>query len=165
MANDLKNVFDMYLKELYINREAWDNIKRHAVEGGSLEIGGFLMGIRCVLDEHPITWITKSVRGTCKSSSAQVVIETSTYDKVLAEMEAEGISIVGWYHTHPGIGVFLSGTDRETMSSHFSDLFSIALVLDPKRKNHGFFGWGQDRCLRRLNAYLFDGPNYKQCLL
>jgi proteasome lid subunit RPN8/RPN11 len=156
----------MYLKELYINKEAWTDINRHAVEGGSNEIGGFLMGFRCMLDSHPMTWITKSVRGICTSSPAHVIIETSTYDRVLTVMEAEDLSIVGWYHTHPKLGVFLSPTDRDTMSLHFNDPSSIALVLDPKMDTWAFFGWDEERRrLKRLDAYLFDGPNYKQYIL
>jgi proteasome lid subunit RPN8/RPN11 len=144
----------MYLKELYINKEAWYDVNRHAVEGGLNEIGGFM------------TWITKSVRGICTSSPAHVIIETSTYDRVLTVMETEGLSILGWYHTHPKLGIFLSGTDRDTMSLQFNDPFSIALVVDPIRDTWGFFGWDEERKrLKHLNTYLFDGPNYRHYLL
>ncbi|HPS90661.1 MAG TPA: Mov34/MPN/PAD-1 family protein [Methanothrix sp.] len=155
----------MYLKELYINENAWMDINKHAIEGDSIEIGGFLMGFKCILDDHPIVWITKSVRGNCRSSAAQVIIETSTYDNVLTEMESNGLSVVGWYHTHPGIGIFLSGTDKNTMFRHFNNPSSIALVLDPKRNTWGFFGWDEEkRRLKHLSAHLFCGDNCEEYL-
>lgn len=153
----------MYLRELYINKKAWDDINDHAIKGGSIEIGGFLLGFECILDNLPVIWITKSVRGNCRSSPAQVIIETSTYDEVLTKIESEGLSIVGWYHTHPGFGVFLSGTDKNTMSLHFSKPSSVAIVLDPIRGTSGFFGWDKEKKrLKHLNAYRFDGDNDAQ---
>lgn len=156
---------DMYLKEVYINKEAWDDINRHAFESRSLEVGGFLLGFSGLLGESPVAWIIKSVRGDCRSSSAHVVIETSTFDKILDEIETGELSIVGWYHTHPGWGIFLSGTDRNTIFQHFKDPQSIALVLDPKGGDHGFFGWDYDKMsLGRLNAYIFSGIDYNHYL-
>lgn len=156
----------MYLKEVYINENVWADIKMHGVEGLPNEIAGFLMGYRCILNEQPLIWITKSVKGNCTSSPAHVVMEVSTYDRVMAEMEAEPISIIGWYHTHPGIGVFLSSRDLKTISQLFSDPSSVSLVLDPKSDIWGFFGWDEKRkSLNHLNTYLFTGKNYKDYLL
>lgn len=58
------------------------------------------------------------------------------------ELVKEGArnSLVGWYHSHPGFGVFLSPRDLKTHST-FTDAFplSIALVIDPVRGEEGFF--------------------------
>lgn len=153
----------MYLKEVYINEDAWHDVKMHAIEGGLNETGGYLLGFRCMLEKHPVTWITKSLRGKCISSRANVVIDASTYECVPKEIETNDLYIMGWYHTHPGFGVFLSGVDMNTMFLHFDDMFSIALVLDPMKMEHGFFGWKKDGSkLDHLNAYLFYGNNYEE---
>lgn len=49
--------------------------------------------------------------------------------------------VVGWYHTHPGLGVFLSGTDLRTQSAFFPNPWQLAVVVDPVKKPNevGFF--------------------------
>ncbi|MBI4871204.1 MAG: hypothetical protein HY814_06515 [Candidatus Riflebacteria bacterium] len=49
--------------------------------------------------------------------------------------------IVGWHHTHPTFGCFLSGHDR-FIQDHFFDLpWQVALVVDPCRNTLAFFQW------------------------
>jgi hypothetical protein len=50
-----------------------------------------------------------------------------------------GLMVVGWYHSHPNLGVFFSGTDRATQSAFFTSL-RLGLVIDPIRKDEVFFG-------------------------
>ena len=49
------------------------------------------------------------------------------------------LRIVGWYHTHPRLGVFLSGTDLRTQRLYFSAPWQIAIVIDPVSKEIGYF--------------------------
>jgi proteasome lid subunit RPN8/RPN11 len=46
--------------------------------------------------------------------------------------------IVGWYHSHPGYGCFLSDTDLATQSM-FSEPEHCALVVDPLQKEMAAF--------------------------
>ena len=47
--------------------------------------------------------------------------------------------IVGWYHTHPDFGIFLSDYDVFIHQHFFSGPGQIALVIDPVRKLEGVF--------------------------
>jgi proteasome lid subunit RPN8/RPN11 len=47
--------------------------------------------------------------------------------------------IIGWYHSHPGHGVFLSGKDRATQATWFTLPWHIALVVDPLRHEAAAF--------------------------
>jgi hypothetical protein len=49
--------------------------------------------------------------------------------------------MVGWYHTHPGWGVFLSGPDSFICRNFFNRPLDLALVIDPCRQDRGFFQW------------------------
>ena len=49
--------------------------------------------------------------------------------------------VVGWHHTHPGYGIFLSGTDMFSHRSFFNLTWMFALVVDPRAENLGFFQW------------------------
>lgn len=51
--------------------------------------------------------------------------------------------ILGWYHSHPGHGIFLSATDQATQNNYFSAPWQIAIVIDPVRDEFGVFA-GQD---------------------
>ena len=45
---------------------------------------------------------------------------------------APGTRIVGWYHTHPGLGVFFSGQDRFIQRNFFAGEGQVGLVYDPQ---------------------------------
>jgi proteasome lid subunit RPN8/RPN11 len=46
---------------------------------------------------------------------------------------------VGWHHTHPGYGIFLSGYDQFIHFNFFNVPGMFALVVDPKAESLGFF--------------------------
>ena len=50
-------------------------------------------------------------------------------------------AILGWQHTHPGFGIFLSAYDMFIHKNFFSQPWQVALVVDPKRQELGFFHW------------------------
>jgi proteasome lid subunit RPN8/RPN11 len=47
---------------------------------------------------------------------------------------------LGWYHTHPEQGIFLSDSD-ETAHSIFAEPYQFALVVDPRSMQAGLFHW------------------------
>jgi hypothetical protein len=58
--------------------------------------------------------------------------------------------IVGWYHSHPGFGVFLSDHDTFIHKNFFSSPLQVAWVYDPLSDEEGCFGWVGKR-LERLS--------------
>jgi proteasome lid subunit RPN8/RPN11 len=54
---------------------------------------------------------------------------------------APDLEMVGWYHTHPGWGVFLSGMDTFICRHFFARPLDLALVIDPCRDDRGWFCW------------------------
>jgi proteasome lid subunit RPN8/RPN11 len=55
-----------------------------------------------------------------------------------ASPEKKNLRKVGWFHTHPGHGIFMSSTDRSNHSM-YSNPWQVALVLDPIHRTWGFF--------------------------
>ena len=49
--------------------------------------------------------------------------------------------IVGWYHSHPNYGIFLSDRDRFCQDSTFNSPGQIAYVVDPVNGLEGVFCW------------------------
>ena len=75
-------------------------------------------------------------------SGSSFFVDITDYEKVFSLISFERIDqgevIVGWAHTHPGLGLFFSGTDIETQLTYQSmHSLSFGLVLDPTRiANH-----------------------------
>jgi len=69
---------------------------------------------------------------------------TFTQDSLVAlndalEARYPGKQIVGWYHTHPHMGVFLSSYDLWLHEHFFPEMWQVALVIDPHAQEAGFF--------------------------
>lgn len=70
------------------------------------------------------------------------------------------LDIVGWFHTHPDLGVFYSSDDVVVHSAAFTLPWHVGLVIDPLREEASFFGWvgGQ---LRPLSGF-YELPERQQ---
>jgi proteasome lid subunit RPN8/RPN11 len=47
--------------------------------------------------------------------------------------------VVGWYHSHPGLGAFFSHTDRDTQRAFFPHAYSVGWVVDLLRGESAWF--------------------------
>ncbi len=66
-----------------------------------------------------------------------------------------GKQMVGWYHTHPHMGVFLSSYDTWLHEHFFPEMWQVALVIDPHAQEAGFFVRSQDGSLDPRRYYGF----------
>ena len=82
--------------------------------------------------------------------------ETWDYINEVKDEKYSNYSIIGWYHTHPGFGIFLSGMDKFIQDNYFNMPYQVALVVDPKASTNGIFAW-QDGKIRSLkNCWIGD---------
>jgi hypothetical protein len=68
-----------------------------------------------------------------------------------------GMHLVGWYHSHPHIGVFMSGSDVVIHQDIFNEPWHVALVLDPSRQEAQFYAW-QKQQLTGVGGYQIAYP-------
>jgi proteasome lid subunit RPN8/RPN11 len=74
------------------------------------------------------------------ATGTKVSIQKSEWKEVWKDLAlTPGSQIVGWYHSHPNHGVFLSAVDRKTQSLWFAQEWKIAIVIDPIRGEHQAF--------------------------
>ncbi len=66
--------------------------------------------------------------------------------------------IVGWYHSHPGFGVFLSDHDTFIQRNFFSDPRQVAWVFDPHPDEEGRFALRDGEIVRLPQIALRDEP-------
>jgi proteasome lid subunit RPN8/RPN11 len=120
-----------------IARKALDLVMKKA-KGTDREIIGILVGRT---ENHTIV-ITEAVSGEQESGDVRAQLPPSTIAKVtdrILKGEIQG-RIVGWYHSHPGFGLFMSGTDISTQQNlqQFSSKVT-ALIVDPETEKFAFF--------------------------
>jgi proteasome lid subunit RPN8/RPN11 len=117
------------------------DLERHAYSNLDAEVGGMLFGE--IVGGNTV--IAGSVAAT--TAAAQQISLTFTHDvwqDILkaGEERFPGKTIVGWYHTHPSFGLFLSEYDQFIQNNFFSNAGQIALVIDPIAGNMGWFEIG-----------------------
>lgn len=108
----------------------------HARSGGSLEVMGLMLG---KIEAHTFV-VTDAFRLPVEGTETRVNAqdEANEYMITYLERSREGggqpENAVGWYHSHPGYGCWLSGIDVNTQKTQqsFQDPF-VAVVIDPDR--------------------------------
>lgn len=64
--------------------------------------------------------------------------------------------IVGWIHTHPNYGIFLSEYDKFIQNNFFKEDYQIAYVIDPIQRAEGFY-YNSSASLEKCRSfYIYD---------
>lgn len=102
------------------------------------ELGGLLIGDAFVHpaggdspDQLAVVRVREAIRGDdYASTSVSLQLGTSVWDEARNRL-GEGRLVIGWYHSHPRLGAFFSGTDRRTQRAFFAHPYSVGWVIDP----------------------------------
>lgn len=123
---------------------AHDQAWQHATANKSVEICGVLVGGWRRDADGPFVEIEHIIPSdAAKSGMAEVTFTHEAWGKINQEMDTRYSDkrIVGWYHSHPDFGIFLSDRDVFIHQHFFSGPGQIALVVDPVRRLEGVFCW------------------------
>lgn len=72
------------------------------------------------------------------STGVSLRMESGVWEEARQRLGVQEI-IVGWYHSHPGLGAFFSHTDRRTQRDFFAHAYSVGWVVDPLRGESAWF--------------------------
>lgn len=138
-----KNAVTIFIRDCVL-----DAILDFSDEDLQREIGGFLIGnlyvdkdsgkdFRYVEVEHFLPAVD------VKSHSASLTFTHDTWSQANNEVASRFSDkrIIGWHHTHPGLGVFLSAYDLFIHRNFFGCDWQIAMVVDPNQREFAFFQW------------------------
>jgi proteasome lid subunit RPN8/RPN11 len=92
--------------------------------------------------ENQSLWINDIIPGDAETGEASCVFPPQRLAEVANEFVEGRISgrIVGWYHSHPSQGLFLSQTDVEThMRFYQFSPYAVSLVADPTSAEFGIW--------------------------
>lgn len=124
-----------YFKHVRISAVALLKMTMHARSGGNLEVMGLMQGK--ISGDTFI--VTDAFRLPVEGTETRVNAQDEANEYMVGYLEAcraQGKleNAVGWYHSHPGYGCWLSGIDVTTQHTQqmFSDPF-CAVVIDPDR--------------------------------
>ncbi len=123
---------------------AHEAIWNHATENTTVEICGVLVGSIEQDDDGPFCRIAHAIRcDSATSKFAEVTFTHESWAEINRQMDADftEFQIVGWYHTHPDFGIFLSDRDCFIHQNFFSGPGQVAHVVDPIRQIEGVFQW------------------------
>lgn len=129
---------------VYFEETAYRSMMAHAKTTCEVELGGVLVGdVLC--DAHgPYLKIVGSIPAeAAKNRNTQMTFTHETWEYINSVRDATypDHALVGWYHTHPGFGVFLSEMDMFIQKNFFNQPFQIAVVIDNKAHQEGCFVW------------------------
>jgi COP9 signalosome complex subunit 5 len=124
-----------HFKYVRISAVALVKMVTHARSGGDLEIMGLMLGYV----DHETFIITDAVRLPVEGTETRVNAQDEANEYIVQFLEksrqnGQLENAVGWYHSHPGYGCWLSGIDVGTQHAQqqFTDPF-VAVVIDPHR--------------------------------
>jgi proteasome lid subunit RPN8/RPN11 len=115
-------------------------IRQHARTSMKAEVCGVLIGNT----EHERLTVEACIAGiNAAQGGAHVTFTQDTWEHIykIKDKEYPDDKIVGWYHSHPGFGVFLSEHDLFIQQNFFSNPQQVAWVYDPHTDEEGCFGW------------------------
>ena len=143
--------------QVVVKRSVLDAICEHGLSRTDVEVCGVIVG-NCYRDERgPFIYIEAMIQGEHSDNKvAQVTFTSETWNHIQDEMDQHfsGQRILGWYHTHPGFGIFLSAMDMFIHENFFNESHQLALVYDPVKGEDGLFVWRKGKA--ELHQYLVE---------
>lgn len=120
----------------------------HALEHPTVETGGLLVGRACRDGAGEYLRVEGAVPAQCaERTAASLTFTHEAWAQMHVQVQERfpDLQVVGWFHTHPGLRVFLSGPDLFLHRSLFAQRFDVAVVLDLPSRQWGLFAWHGDR--------------------
>ena len=113
-------------------------IEDHCFSETQIEVGGFLVGY-LEGDTAHVTNVFPAKHSV--GASTQLTFTHDSWNAIYEQLEKEpeGSSLIGWFHSHPNFGVFLSDHDKFIQANFFKQDGQITVVVDPIRGKRGWF--------------------------
>jgi len=129
-----------YFKHVRISALALVKMVMHTRGGGNIEVMGLMQGkidpddprgpCLVVLDSFALPVEGTETRVNAQADAYEYMVEFQSLARDAGRLE----NVVGWYHSHPGYGCWMSGIDCSTqmLNQQFQEPW-LAIVIDPTR--------------------------------
>ncbi|MFZ0545674.1 MAG: Mov34/MPN/PAD-1 family protein [Candidatus Promineifilaceae bacterium] len=129
---------------VFISQSALKQVDDHAHSNLDVEVGGVLMGHLREGETHLSIDVLAALPAITDDHGPVHFTFTADAWARIHEDRTDmfpDLQIVGWFHTHPDLGVFYSADDVVVHSAAFVMPWQVGLVLDPIGLEGCLFGW------------------------
>jgi proteasome lid subunit RPN8/RPN11 len=131
-------------RQIIFKQSVLNEIYTHGRSAPDIEVCGVLVGNVYQDAMGPFVFVEACIRGNFSTGkAAQVTFTGKTWTHIQDVMDTSypDMRILGWYHTHPGHGIFLSDMDLFIHKHFFNLPWHLAFVFDPQNQEEGLFAW------------------------
>ena len=151
---------------IFVDLDVLRDMEAHALSNTRVELGGVMLGQQSIDDQgRPFVTITDSLRAEhYEATKGSFKFTHETWSQISRQREEfrPDLEMVGWYHTHPGWSVFLSGMDLFICNNFFNRPLDVALVIDPCEQDRGWFQWNDDKKTQRTGGFVLTTGRFRQ---
>ncbi len=153
---------------VFVDLDVMREMEIHAQSDRSVELGGVMLGGQFEDDSgQSYVVVQDSLRARhYENSKGSFKFTHDTWSDITRRREEfpDDLEMVGWYHTHPDWGVFLSSMDMFICDHFFNLPLDVALVIDPCRDERGWFQWSDDpgARVRQVGGFYLFASRHRQ---
>ncbi|MCP4415312.1 MAG: hypothetical protein GY805_01735 [Chloroflexi bacterium] len=136
-------------------QQAISQIRAHSISNLRSELGGVLLGHAYRDGERLLVEVIAALPARNDDHGpVHFTFTADAWSQIHNERATKypNLDIVGWFHTHPGLGVFYSSDDVVVHTAAFTLPWHVGLVVDPLGNEASYFGW-QDGELAPIDGY------------
>jgi proteasome lid subunit RPN8/RPN11 len=134
--------------QVIFRQSVLDEMHLHGQTSTDIEVCGVLIGTGYRDSQGPYLLVDHCIRGNgarTKATNVTFTAETWAHIQGIMDRDHPGQKMVGWYHTHPNFGIFLSEMDLFICNNFFNLPWQMAFVYDPIGGDEGNFLWHQGK--------------------
>lgn len=153
---------------IFVDLDVMRDMEAHALSNTRVELGGVMLGRQQIDDQgRPFVVISECLRAEhYEATSVNFKFTHETWSQISRQRSEflPDLEMVGWYHTHPGLSVFLSGMDLFICNHFFDRPLDVALVIDPVGQDRGWFQWteGDRPVTHRTRGFILTTGRLRQ---
>ena len=148
LSNSNENLSQTLQLDIVLEQGACNFMYDYAKTDVTREMAGVMFGTCEQKGQKMLVRIKAAVEARyteAKKTSVKFTHQSWEYIHTIKDQYFPDLKTIGWFHTHPGFGIFLSEFDIFIQRNFFSLPWQVAFVLDPVAKKDCFFCWQDDK--------------------
>jgi len=144
---------------VFLNSAVLSNLQQFSTSDMIHELGGVLIGKVGKASRRMFVEIKDFIpasKGISRRASFEFTNQAQQEIHEVLQQKYADQRVLGWFHTHPGYGIFLSSADQFIDQNYFNEPYHIAMVIDPTKPEIeiGVFIW--DKSHNRIRVPFFE---------
>lgn len=126
-----------------VSQSALEQIVAHCKSNTRVELGGVLLGRPYHNNRQIFVEVEAAIPALSQDNGpVHFTFTADAWAQIHVDrLQYPDLEVVGWFHTHPDLGVFYSADDEVVHAAAFTQPWHVGLVVDPIRNQGSFFAW------------------------